>query len=77
MTKNPTTDRRLALTFTTDRPENADDERAILERLTEAQDLYREYLAITEVSDLAKLLAHDDSLDGPPRTDLPLTLTIQ
>lgn len=55
----------------------SDEDGVIHERLAEAQVLYREYLAITEVSDLAKLIALDEAAAQPPRTDLPLTLTIQ
>lgn len=51
------------------------EDRAIFEIVEKAQEQYRDYLAASEVGNLARLTA-PRSGDQPPRTDLPLTLTV-
>ncbi len=50
-------------------------EQAVIEVLEKAGAQYRDYLEAAQLSSLARLVAAP-SVDRPPRTDLPLTLTV-
>jgi hypothetical protein len=49
--------------------------RMIFDLLEKAQEQYRDYLATSELGSLAKVTTRRSD-DQPPRTDLPLTLTV-
>ena len=51
------------------------EDRVIFEIVEKAQEQYRTYVATTEVGTLARLTT-PRPCDQPPRTDLPLTLTV-
>jgi hypothetical protein len=51
------------------------EDRMIFDLLEKAQEQYRDYLATSEIGSLAKLTTRRSD-DQPPRTDLPLTLTV-
>jgi|694.fasta_scaffold01417_25 hypothetical protein len=58
-----------------DRPALRAEDRATYEVVEKAQEQYRTYLATSEIGSLARLTSPRPN-DAPPRTDLPLTLTV-
>jgi NADH:ubiquinone oxidoreductase subunit E len=51
------------------------EDQAVFEVLEKAQQQYRSYLEAAQVANLARLVTTPSS-EQPPRTDLPLTLTV-